>query len=195
MRKRVILIVGTPCVGKTTIAKNITAILNAHYINLTELAQQEKLILGIDKERETDIIDETKIRIRLRQIIKQHENVDIVIDGHYAAAVTPKAMVTHIFVLRRNPAELRLLMQKRGFSKAKQMENLSAEILDVCLIETLQKQPKEKVCELNITGKSLQEVIPEVMTVLECKKKYPIGNVNWLSILEKEGTLEQYLNT
>jgi adenylate kinase len=195
MRKRVILIVGTPCVGKTTIAKNITAILNAHYINLTELAQQEKLILGIDKERETDIIDETKIRIRLRQIIKQHENVDIVIDGHYAAAVTPKAMVTHIFVLRRNPAELRLFMQKRGFSKAKQMENLSAEILDVCLIETLQKQPKEKVCELNITGKSLQEVIPEVMTVLECKKKYPIGNVNWLSILEKEGTLEQYLNT
>src|SRR5512135_116133 len=89
MNKRVILITGTPAVGKTTIAKKLAEKTNATYINLTELAEKENLIKSEDKTRNTKIIDETKMRRKLKTIIDKTQN-DIVIDGHYAAAVTPK---------------------------------------------------------------------------------------------------------
>ncbi len=44
MNKRVILITGTPCTGKTTTAKALAAKLNAAYINLTDYAKANNLI-------------------------------------------------------------------------------------------------------------------------------------------------------
>jgi adenylate kinase len=192
MQKRVILITGTPATGKTTLAQKLAATLNAHYINLTDLAKKEKLITAQDTQRDTAIINETKMRRKLAAIIKT-DQTDIVIDGHYAAAVTPKTQTTHIFVLRRNPTELRPLMQQRGYSKQKQDENIAAEILDVVLTETLQKHPKEKICEIDTTTKTPQETLNDVLAVLEGKKKCRIGCVDWITTLETEGKLDEYL--
>ena len=61
-------------------------------------------------------------------------------------------------------------MEKCGFEGTKLWENLSAEILDVCLIEALQVQPG-KVCELDVTGKTVEEVAGEILDVLEKGKK------------------------
>jgi adenylate kinase len=194
MPKRVILITGTPAVGKTTLAKKLTETLNAQYINLTELAETEHLTTGKDKERETTIINENKMRQKLKELIQKAQS-DLIIDGHYAAAVTPKTLTTHIFVLRRNPIQLREFMQKSGFNKPKQTENLTAEILDVCLVEALREQPKEKICELDITDKTVDETLSEVLAVLEDKKKCHIGCVDWLGMLEAEGKLDEYLET
>lgn len=195
MNKRVILITGTPCVGKTTLAKKLTKALNALYVNLTDLAEEEQLILDKDKERDTTIIDETKMRRKLKQIITNTDTTDIIIDGHYAAAVTPKTTVTNILVLRRNPKELRELMQKRGFSQRKQDENLSAEILDICLVEALRSHPKEKVCELDVTGKTVDDTLKTVLLVLEGKTKCGVGYVDWLGMLEREGKTGEFLKT
>jgi adenylate kinase len=192
MNKRVILITGTPCVGKTTLANKLAEQLNTQYVNLTDLSKKENLVLGEDKERHTTIIDETKMRRKLKTIIEKTEK-DLVVDGHYAAAVTPKALVTNVFVLRRNPEELREFMRKRGYTESKQEENLVAEILDVCLFEALRKQEKTKVCELDITGKSIENTLSEVLAVLEGKKKCFTGCVDWLGMLEREGKTDEYL--
>jgi adenylate kinase len=192
MPKRVILITGTPAVGKTTLANKLAEQLKAQYINLTDLSKKENLVLGEDKERQTTIIDETKMRRKLKTIIEKTES-DIIVDGHYAAAVTPKAAVTNVFVLRRSPVELREFMRKRGYSQSKQEENLAAEILDVCLVEALRKQDKANVCELDITGKSLENSLSEVLAVLEGKKKCYTGYVDWLGMLEREGKTYEYL--
>ncbi len=194
MNKRVILITGTPAVGKTTLAHKLTTTLNAQYINLTDLAETEKLTQGKDKKRNTTIIDETKMRRKLKAIITKTET-DIIIDGHYAAAVTPKTLVTHIFVLRRNPKELRKHMQKCGFSQSKQDENLSAEILDICLVEALRNHPKEKVCELDVTGKTVEDTLKTVLAVLKGKTKCRVGCVDWLGMLEREGKIDEFLKT
>jgi len=192
LMKRVILITGTPAVGKTTTAKQLSSKLGAQYINLTDFANTYNLILGQDKERQTTIIDEEKMQQKLRENIEASQNSNIIIDGHYAAAVTPPNLVTRVFVLRRNPKELRLLMQKSGFSDPKLYENLSAEILDSCLVEALQTQ-SGKVCELDVTGKSVEENVAEILGILEKHKGCFAGIVDWLGMLEKEGILDQYL--
>jgi adenylate kinase len=192
LMKRVILITGTPCTGKTTTAKQLATKLNAQYINLTEYAKTNQLTLGEDKQRKTTIINEEKMQQKLTQTIEASTNAIIIIDGHYAAAVTPTNLTTNVFVLRRNPKELKQHMTQCGFEGTKLWENLSAEILDTCLIEAIQTHPN-KVCEIDATGKTVQETVAEIMDVLEKRKKCYSGIVDWIGMLEREGTTDQYL--
>ncbi len=192
MSKRVILITGTPCIGKTTTAKALASKIHADYINLTELAKNERLTLGEDKERNTTIIDEDKVIRRLNQIISNSQQ-DIIIDGHYAASVVPKELATHNFVLRRDPVELRKIMEKCGFTGRKLWENLAAEILDVCLVDALNAGGNTEVCEIDVSGKTVAESVNEVARLLAGDEKCCVGVVDWISKLEKEGTLDEML--
>lgn len=193
MSKRVILVTGTPCVGKTSIARLLTTKLGALYINLTELAINENLISGKDKERNSIIVNENQMRQKIREIIESYKKEDIVIDGHYAVNVVPSKLVTCVFVLRRDPVELRRLMEHSGFSGQKLWENLASEILDVCLVEALNVHGEEKVCELDASGKSVEEVVSEILDVLGNYKKCLVGVVDWLGKLENEGLLDEFL--
>jgi len=193
MDNRVILVTGTPAVGKTTVATRLAEQLKAHYVNLTDFANKKQLVLEVDEARDTSVIDEAKMRRKLKALIAKAQT-DIVIDGHYAAAVTPKAPVSNVFVLRRNPVQLREFMRKRRYDEAKQKENLEAEILDVCLVEALSKQEKSKVCELDISDKSVDETLKEILEVLEGKRNCYYGCVDWLGMLEREGKTAEFLS-
>ncbi len=190
--KRVILITGTPCTGKTTTAKALATKLNAQYINLTDFAKTYNLILGEDKERDTIIINEGSMQQKISEIIDASESVNIIIDGHYASAVTSTEHVAHVFVLRRNPVELKHLMEKCGYSGTKMWENLQAEIIDICLGEAVEAHAG-RVCELDVTGKSVEQVINEIVDVLEKRKTCIVGTVDWLGMLEREGLTDEYL--
>ena len=189
---RVILLTGTPCVGKTTTARVLAEKLGAGYINLTDYTKTYGLILEEDKERQTIVVDEQAMRKSLGESINAAKT-DIIIDGHYAAAVTPSEFVTQIFVLRRNPIELKAQMQHCGFSEAKIEENLSAEILDNCLIEALQHQPQDKVCEVDVSGQTTENIVDDMLKVLNHTKKCCSGFVDWLGMLEREGLTDKYL--
>jgi adenylate kinase len=193
MDKKVILITGTPCVGKTTVSKELATKLNAHYVNLTDFAKQNSLISSEDEERHTAIIDEDKMRDKLTEAIDRAEKADIVIDGHYAAGVTPKGKVTRVFVLRRNPVELREFMTKCGFKDQKLWENLASEILDICLVEALREQEARKVCELDISEKTVKDVVDDISAILDGRKKCRAGGIDWLGMLETQGILDEYL--
>ena len=189
----VILITGTPRVGKTTVARLLSSRLNALYVNLTDLALREDLVLGKDEKRDSVIVDEDLMRAKLREIIRNRDLSPVVVDGHYAFSVVPKDLVTHVFVLRRNPVELRKFMEESGFSGDKLWENLACEILDVCLSEVLDFYDREEVCELNVTGKDMEEIGSQILDILEGVKKCPVSEVDWLIELENEGLLQEYL--
>jgi adenylate kinase len=193
MPKRVILVTGTPCVGKTSVAQLLSSKLEALYVNLTELATRENLISGKDKERNSIIIDENRMKRKINEIVEKCDKNAIVIDGHYAVNVVPKKLVTSVFVLRRDPVELKKFMEKCGFSGRKLWENLASEILDVCLVEALKVREEGVVCELDASGKSVEEVVGEILAVLDGHKKCRVGIVDWLGKLETEGLLDEFL--
>src|SRR3972149_11548741 len=132
------------------------------------------------------------MRRKITEIISAVDKSAIIVDGHYAAAVVPKRYVTRIFVLRRNPIELRKFMEKCGFQGPKLWENLASEILDVCLVEALREHRKEKVCELDVTGKAATNVSRQIIAILDTRKKCLAGCVDWLGMLEKEGLTDEY---
>lgn len=193
MDKRVILVTGTPCVGKTSVARSLTSKIDALYVNLTELTLRENLVAGKDEARGSIIVDEMRMKHKLSEIIEDCDKETVIIDCHYAASIVSPKLVTHIFVLRRNPVELRKLMEQRGFSNQKLWENLASEILDVCLVEALKFHKEEKVCELDITGRSVEDVVKDIMEIMDGHRKCRVGIVDWLEKLEKENLLDEYM--
>jgi len=193
MSKRVILVTGTPCVGKTSVARLLASKLDALYVNLTELALHENLISGKDEERGSVIVNENHMRRKIREIVEKCDKSEVIVDGHYAVSVVPKELTTHVFVLRRDPVELRKFMEQHGFSGRKLWENLASEILDVCLCAALNVYENGKVCELDVSGKSVEEIVDEILNVLNSSEERRVGVVDWLGKLESEGLLEEFL--
>jgi len=105
----------------------------------------------------------------------------------------PAENVHFVFVLRRDPEELKEVLENRGFRERKLWENLAAEVLDVCLWDAVRTCGSEKVCEINVSGKGIEEVVEEIVSVLEGKRKCSVGIVDWLGRLEREGRLHDFL--
>jgi adenylate kinase len=186
------LITGTPGVGKTTISHKLASKLGANYIDINELVKTENLVTSFDNIRKTWIVDTTKVSKRLRKILTQSKKTTI-IEGHYAIQVVPISFVTIVFVLRRDPHELKKTLEKRGYSENKVNENVAAEILDVCLWEVISNCEIKKVCEIDTSNKLPVAIVEELILRLKKKKQCKVGVVDWLDKLENEGQLEVFL--
>jgi adenylate kinase len=187
--RKVILITGTPGVGKTAVSHKLASKLDALHIGITELVKKQKLITSVDKERRTLIADTENVSKQLQETLAKTKG-NIIIEGHYAVDVVPKKDVNTVFVLRRDPRELKGALEKRGYTERKLWENLAAEILDVCLWDALSACGSEKVCEIDVSGKTVEAVVEETILVLEKRKDCRHGIVDWLGKLENEGQLE-----
>jgi len=190
--KRVILVTGTPGVGKTTVSRMLAARLNATYLSLAELVEKEKLISGVDEARGTLIADMDELSSRVRELMVGADQ-DVIVEGHYAVNVVPAKDVHLVFVLRREPQELKKLMEERGYKESKLWENLAAEILDVCLTDAVSTCGRDKVCEIDASGKKIEDVVEEILSVMEDKRKCFVGVVDWLGKLDREGRLQEFL--
>jgi broad-specificity NMP kinase len=70
---------------------------------------------------------------------------------------------------------------------------MASEILDVCLVDALKTRGQAKICELNVTGKNVEETVKEMLEAIDNPSKCCVGIVDWLGKLESEGLLDQYL--
>ena len=190
--RRVILVTGTPGVGKTAVSSLLASKLHAVHIDIAKLVEQERLISGVDKARGTLIADTDRVSKRVQEIIKSSKH-DIIVDGHYAVDVVPSRDVHIVFVLRRDLDELKGLMENRGLKERKLWENLAAEILDVCLWDAVSACGSDKVCEIDASGKRVEEEVEDMISVLEGREKCKVGIVDWLGKLEEEGRLHDFL--
>jgi adenylate kinase len=190
--KRILIVTGTPGIGKTTISERLATKLGAFHIDLAHIVKDEGITSGYDKKRKTIIADEEILTERVQQKIEQ-QGRDVIIDGHYATAIIPKGQITKVFVLRCHPQQLKRRMKNRGFDGSKVKENIEAEILDVCLYDAIKEAGIEKVCEIDTTDETVDETVNEIIAVLRNKRMCMTGIVDWLGKLEMENALDGYL--
>ncbi|MHA1127114.1 MAG: adenylate kinase family protein [Candidatus Heimdallarchaeota archaeon] len=146
---QVIIISGTPGVGKTSISTELQK-RGYNILNLNNFIISNGLFFGYDYSRESVIIDDDILVSKLTEKIAQFKDV-LFVEGHTAELV-PNEFVSIIFVIRCNPSVLRTRLQTtRKYSRDKIEDNIQAEIMDECLLNLQYKFPKISIVELDST--------------------------------------------
>jgi len=172
----IIALTGTPGTGKTSVSKLLID-KDFEIINLNKLACRKEFIVGLDKLRNSKIVDINKLNIH---IFKKYSNKNIIIEGHLSHLLN---CAEKIIVLRCHPDKLRKNLIKKGWKERKIKENVEAEILDIILCEAVDKHSEKNVFEIDVTNISIEFLASLIIEIINKKfnniKKYKIGKIDW----------------
>ena len=177
-----ILITGTPGVGKSILASKLSKKLDCQQVDISTLVKTKELYTRVDKKRRTLVADERRLTSAVSKIIHENKNRCLVISTHFLGGYLPTRQVKYCFVLRLHPEKLRERLALRRWSPSKIRENVEAELIGVCQFEAVALLGRKRVHEIDTTGKSSNRVLREVSNLVDGKKK-DIGNagvVDWL---------------
>ncbi|WP_448578768.1 adenylate kinase family protein [Thermosphaera sp.] len=189
---KAIVIAGVPGTGKSTLAWELARVLNTEAIDLSRFALENNLILEYDASRKTYVIDEEAVASRIRDIVDNREGY-VVIDTHYPEIIDPD-IVDKVVVLRLNPFELEKRLLERGWGREKINENVMAEILGTVSVNALEAFGGDRVYELDVSGKSVGEVLGQVLAIVKGETWLEPGlRINWLERIPVEA-LDRFEN-
>lgn len=184
----IILITGTPGVGKTATCRFVKKMSKIPFIDLNQLVLNKNLTLGYDEKRNCFIADFDTISKDVLEEMKLLKNNTVILDGHYAVQVANTEMIKIAFVLRCDPNVLEDRLRKRGYSKRKIAENIMAEILGVCLNDVLNYFDPKKVYQIDATKLSSIEVATKIIDKLR-NKNLKSEKIDWMAkIIEDDDT-------
>ena len=112
---------------------------------------------------------------KLNDYIQSIKKEDLILDGHVSHYLNPDSIV----VLRANPLLIKNRLESRKYLPKKVKENVEAELLDVCLIESIEKNDESKIFEIDCSEKSPEDIVNEILMFLDSKNP-EYGNVSWL---------------
>jgi len=191
MKKKVIIISGTPGTGKTILSKELGKKLDINVLNIGDIALEKNLIISKDPERDTIIIDDNKLLPIIIKMIKQSKD-KLIIEGHYTDII-PQKFVDIIIILRTNPIILEKRLFKKGYKKSKVYENVASEILGSCTYAFLNKYNKNLIFELDTSNLDIYEAVSILEKIINEKpENYKVGIVNWMKELKTNKELEKY---
>jgi len=179
-----VALTGTPGTGKSSVA---TLLQKQGYtiVRLHQHARENKCIDGIDKKRNSQLIDIDK----LNKSIKKNFTKDafVFFEGHVGHLL--KTM-DKVIILRCHPKELKKRLTKKQWSTKKIKENVDAETIDVILCEAIEQHPQKNVFEIDTTNKTIQEVATIIIKIVKKNfqptKTYTIGQIDWSEEIFKE---------
>ena len=177
-----IVITGNPGVGKHTITKKISEILNFPIIDINIVAKDLELF---EKNENTNDVDTQN----LAKILQERKLNEKIIVGHLAPYVLEKNQVKIIIILRRNPYDLESVYKERNYSEIKIKENTGSEILGIITHDTIEKF-EEKAFQIDVSKKNIQQVVERVLKIIS--KKEGNEEVDWLNLVTKNNDLEKF---
>jgi len=163
---------GTPGTGKSMVADELFR--RGHtVVHLVDTVRP--YITGEDEERDTQVID-------VDRWAREFVPVDGFVEGHFAHLLSCDRVV----VLRCRPDELKKRLMKRKYPKKKVRENMEAEALDVCLIETAEMHDPSCILELDTTGRDPAYCAERIELFVKNKIPAAFGTIDWSAFVEAE---------
>jgi adenylate kinase len=177
-----IVITGNPGVGKHTITQLISDKMKLPVIDINKIAKDSELFEKNDDTNDVDVE-------MLEKILESKISENNIIVGHLAPYVLRKNQVKIVIVLRRSPYDLISVYEDRKYSDKKIRDNVGSEILGIIANDAMNKF-QEKTFQINVSGKTIEEILEEIMSVIMNKK----GNeeVDWLDLVRKNNDLGKF---
>lgn len=178
-----ILITGTPGTGKTFLAKEWCKRKKWKYISLNGIVNTHKLYAKVDKNDGAKIVKLAGLEKAANSEIKKSKS-SFVVEGHLGCDL--KLNVGKVLVLRLHPYEIEKRLAKRNYQKFKLGENMMAETLDYCTINSEKNYGEKKVFEIDATKLGKPKLFSEFEKFVfanekELKKYAP--KADWTGIL------------
>lgn len=187
-----VVITGNPGVGKHTCAKFVSEKLGkAKLIDINRVILSNNAVtLPTSAMNGIGEIDVKKTEKLILEEIKKTK--DVVIVGHLAPYVLRTTGIDLVAVLRRSPYQLAEIFRQRKYTPMKMKENIAAEILGITLYDSVETFGKERVAELDTTGKTPQDIAKDIVSKLQ-KSRKQIGLIDWLSLVYEKGDAQKFL--
>jgi adenylate kinase len=191
---KIIIISGTPGCGKTSVANELSKLIDAKIMSLNELAVSDDFSFEYDKERRTYIVD---FKIFLPYILKKIKIIKLadpkflIIESHFSDII-PKKYIDYIFILRCDPDELAKRLKKKNFDSKKITENVQSEILGNCVNYFVQKKIKSPIYEIDTSNLNIELIAKTINDIIFAKlnvENYHLGKIDWLEKLFQEDRL------
>src|SRR5712691_1005169 len=188
-----VVITGNPGVGKHTCAKFVSEKLGkAKLIDINRVILSNNAVaLSSNAVNGIGEIDVKKTEKLILEEIKKAK--DVVIVGHLAPYVLRSTGIDLVAVLRRSPYQLAKIFRQRKYTPMKMKENIAAEILGITLYDSVETFGKERVAELDTTGKNSQDIAKDIVLKLQKKSGKQIGIIDWLSLVYEKGDAQKFL--
>jgi adenylate kinase len=188
-----VVITGNPGVGKHTCAKFVSEKLGkAKLIDINRVILSNNAVTlrtsAVNGIGEIDVKNTEKL---ILEEIKKTK--DVVIVGHLAPYVLRTTGIDLVAVLRRSPYQLAKIFRQRKYTPMKMRENIAAEILGITLYDSVETFGKERVAELDTTGKTPQDIAKDIFSKLRKKSRKQIGIIDWLSLVYEKGDAQKFL--
>jgi len=179
-----VVLSGTPGTGKTAVS-NLLQKKGYSVISLNAIAIKNDFISGIDKKRNSKILDIKRLN---EYVYKNYASGDLVfIEGHAAHFLNSAEKV---ILLRCHPEKLKKRLEKKGWNAGKIKENIEAEALDVILCEAVEYFPDDSIFEIDTSNKTILSIVGSIVEIIksnfESIKKYNIGKIDWSEEILKD---------
>jgi adenylate kinase len=178
---KIIIVTGTPGVGKTVISKLLAKETRSTFLSLSDIVRSRRLHEGFDRRVGSYIINERAVERKLQSYFEDHRAKGIVFETHFVSSIIHKTRGMVAVVLRLDPVLLATRLGARNWPKRKIWENVEAEIIDLSLYDALKVLGKAKVYEIDATGKRPGNIVREVLKALSKKEGWRLNSTsNWL---------------
>ncbi|MEM2948170.1 MAG: adenylate kinase family protein [Candidatus Anstonellales archaeon] len=162
-----IVLTGSPCSGKTTLAKKLSKKLNYKLLHVSDFVKEKKIFSGYDRAKKARIVDVKELRAKLNKYYGRSKN--IIFEGHLLCEFPLKA--DYVFVIRCHPDRLVKRMKKRGYGEKKIEDNVLVELLDYFSVKSRMNYKKAKIFEINSSARRLEENIELILNLIKGKRK------------------------
>jgi adenylate kinase len=189
MMKEIIVITGTPGTGKTSLCKYIVKNNRGWvHLDLGRFAIKVGAIIDYNGSMRSRIVDINFLKKALRKYIsdKAEEGVKVLIDGHYAAEVSPASYVDCCIVLRCRPDILWHRLRKvRRYNREKIRRNIESELTDYCYLIAKRSLRNVKIIQLDTSRESIRTLYYRFMKCYRKNFECESDRVDWIDYFFK----------
>ena len=120
------------------------------YININDLAKQQKFLLEYDEANECQILDDNALHDYLddEYFKKSSRPSGLIIDYHSPGMIPDSDYIDGVFVIRCSNDKLYDRLRQRNYSEKKLEQNIQSEIFQVCLDEARESFDQNIVHEI-----------------------------------------------
>lgn len=185
-----IIVTGTPGTGKTTFSTMLAKDIGAKYVSLTQFVSTRGLYTRVDSKRQSKVVDLKRVQARLKTMLRKSGGLTIV-DTHIPE-IAPKNRVKSVFVLRCHPKVLEKRLKSKKWKPSKILENVLAEVLDVCLTHAVGYYGTRRIFQLDTSRANVTKCVAAAKRIVQKPPRRKI-RIDWIMRLDRERLLDKYL--